>query len=110
MISINTEQELMAKLEALGDMDEETRNDVVCSLLGHSSIQKTSFGYYYCARCDEQIGDTIGGIYDSSDVVVVGHDCPVCRTNYEKLDWRHKIFAPDPFARKNVQTDKENVS
>jgi len=55
MIHINTEQELIAKLEALGEMDEVTRNDVVCSLLGHSKIQNTSFGYYHCARCDEQV-------------------------------------------------------
>jgi len=98
MIHINTEQELMAKPEALGELDEDTRNDVVCSLLGHSDIQDACFGYYYCARCGDQVGDACCGIYDSSDVVVMGHDCPVCRANYEKLDWRHKIFAPDPFA------------
>jgi len=78
MIHINTEQELMAKLEALGKMDEDTRNSVVCSLLGHSSIQDSFFGYYNCARCGDQVGDAFGGIYDSSDVVVVGHDCPKC--------------------------------
>ena len=98
MIHINTEQELMAKLEALGEMDEDTRNNVVCSLLGHSNIQDSCFGYYNCARCGEHVGDAVGGIYDSSDVVVVGHDCPKCRANYEKLNWRHKIFVPDPFA------------
>ena len=88
----------MEKLKALGEMDDETRNDVVCSLLGHSKIQESFFGYYNCARCGDQLGDAFGGIYDSSNVVVVGHDCPKCRANYEKLDWRHRIFAPDPFA------------
>ena len=98
MLNINTEQELKAKLEALGEMDEDTRNSVVCSLIGHSGIQSSFFGYYYCARCSEQLGDSFGGIYDSSDVVVIGHDCPICRANYDKLDWKHKIFVPDPLA------------
>ena len=99
MIEIKTEQELIEKLEALGEMDHDTRNSVVCSLLGHSLIQECCLGYYTCARCGEQVGDSIGGVYSASNVVVLGHDCPVYRANYEKLDWRHRIFAPDPFAK-----------
>lgn len=27
----------------------------------------------------------------------VGHNCPTCRANYEKLGWEDKILTPDPF-------------
>lgn len=33
--------------------------------------------------------------------VRVGHNCPTCRANYEKLGWEDKILTPDPFSDKN---------
>jgi hypothetical protein len=102
-----TEQELMAKLTALGDISDEQRNEVTCALIGHSKIQTYCFGYYNCARCGAQVGDSLGGFYpQASEVVVVGHmggNCPTCRANYETLTWQDKIFCPDPFA---VKEDK----
>lgn len=99
MTEINTEQEFMKKLASLGELDEDTRNHVVCSLLGHSKIHKFFFGTYYCSRCGDRLGSTLEGIYPTQDVVVIDHDCPTCRDNYDKLDWRNKIFTPDPFAK-----------
>lgn len=58
-----TEQELMAKLAALGDISEEQRNSITCSLIGHSKIQTFCFGYFNCARCGAQLGDSLGGYY-----------------------------------------------
>ena len=98
-----TEQELMEKLEALGPMDEKQRNAVVCALIGHSMIHETCFGYHYCARCGAQVGDTLGGYYpDAANAVVVGHNCETCRANYEKLTWKDKLFAPDPFVEEDT--------
>jgi len=99
LTEINTERELMKRLASLGEMDEDTRNHVVCSLLGHSKIQEHCLGYYNCSRCGDLLGDSIGGTYSAQNVVVVSHNCPTCRANYDKLDWRDKIFAPDPFAK-----------
>lgn len=97
-----TEQELMQKLAALGDITEEQRNEVVCALIGHSRIQTFCFGYYNCARCGAQMGDNLAGCYpQAANVVIVGHaggKCPKCHENYEKLGWEDKIFCPDPFA------------
>lgn len=94
-----TLKEVKARIQGL---DEETQKDMVCALIGHSRIQTTCFGYYYCARCGAQVGDTLGSTYQGAeDAVVVGHNCDVCRTNYEKCDWRDKFMAPHPF------TDKE---
>lgn len=98
-----TEQELMQKLASLGDITEEQRNAIVCSLLGHSKIQRFCFGYYTCSRCGALVGDSLGSVYpQASEVVVVGHmngECSTCKTNYEKLGWQDKIFCPDPFVR-----------
>ena len=93
-----TEAELLNKIAALGDITEDQRNAIVCSLIGHSKIQTFCFGYYSCARCGTQLGDSLGSSYPSaSEVVIVGHNCPTCRANYEKLGWKDKLFCPDPF-------------
>lgn len=94
-----SEQELLAKLEALGPLSDEQRNQIVCSLIGHSLIQTYCFGYYNCARCGEQLGDTLLSSYPNAEkTVVVGHDCKLCRDNFESLGWEHKIFTPNPFS------------
>lgn len=92
-----TEAELMDRIAALGDLDEDQRNQIVCALIGHSRIVSMCFGYVSCARCATQIGDTLGGCFDLTESVIVGHKCSVCTANFEKLDWADKVFAPDPF-------------
>ena len=48
-----------------------------------------------------QIGDVLGGYFYDPLEVRVGHNCPTCRANYEKLGWKDKILTPDPFADEN---------
>lgn len=67
---------------------------VFCALFGHSRIQEVYFGYFYCARCGAQIGDSLGGMYDASKSVLDGCGCDTCRENYKKLTWRDKMFCP----------------
>lgn len=83
--------------ERLNGLSEEQAKSVACALIGHSRIQKTFFGYFYCARCGEQVGDSLGSTYDTRDIVIVGHNCDVCQKNYAQFDWRDKFMAPDPF-------------
>lgn len=89
-----TEEEVMERIKGL---DDEKARAVVCALVGHSRIQSYCFGYFNCARCEEQVGDNLGGIYDGSKSVIVGHDCPTCRANFDQLGWEHKLLTPDPF-------------
>lgn len=91
----------MAKLKVLRPFENKRqRNEIVCALIGHSRIQETCFGYYNCSRCGQQLGDTLGGFYPfASEVVIVGHDCRVCRKNYKKCTWRDKLYCPDPFKK-----------
>jgi hypothetical protein len=102
MSEIRTEEELMQRLEALGDITEEQRKEAVCVLLGHSMVHTFFFGYHYCARCGDQVGDSLGSVYFCPQEVVVGHmggNCPTCRENYAKLGWQDKFLCPDPFAK-----------
>ncbi len=90
-----TKKELMEKLKALGKISKEQRNSIVCSLIGHSLIQTTFFGYYNCGRCGNQLGDSLASIYPAVEVVViVGHNCDTRQENYKKLTWRDKLYAP----------------
>ena len=93
-----SEQDFMGQLEAIHLENDEERNKVACALLGHSKIQNYCFGYFTCARCGEQVGDNLGSIYpEAENIVIMGHNCPTCQENYEKLGWEDKIFVPDPF-------------
>jgi hypothetical protein len=100
MSLVKNEAELLAKLDAIGPTDDEERNSITCAIIGHSKIQHHFFGEFTCARCGDRVGDSLAGIYsDAPNVVVVGHDCDVCHSSYANLDWRDKIFTPDPFKK-----------
>lgn len=86
------EKELIKKIEGLDLKSNEERNRVTCAMIGHSRIQTTFFGYYYCGRCGEQVGDSLGSVYDASNVVIVDHNCKMCQDNYKKLTWRDKLY------------------
>lgn len=92
-----TREDLVRKLGALGEITEPERNRIACALIGHSRIVTYCFGYVSCARCGDQIGDTLGGMTDLGENVVVGHACDICRANYEKLSWQDKLFVANPF-------------
>ena len=68
-----------------------------CVWFGHSNIIETCWGYVHCARCGDQIGDSLAGCYHNPNAVIVGHNCETCRENYRKLAWKDKFLAPNPF-------------
>lgn len=94
--------ELIAKVKALG-LSNEQRNSVVCSIIGHSRIISMCFGYVHCARCGEQIGDRLAGVYDTTDSVIVGHDCETCHKNFDALNWEDKLYVKNPFTGSNTR-------
>ena len=103
-----TQKELEAKLAALGLPEGDERiKGIVCSLIGHSNIITSCFGYIHCARCDAHIGDSLGGFYRNENAVIVGHNCETCRMNYEKMGWEDKFLCPDPFAKEEVIDEED---
>ena len=95
-----TKKDVRARIQGL---PEDTTKAMICALVGHSRIQTTCFGYYYCGRCDAQVGDTLASTYDARGVVIVGHDCEVCRKHAKTLTWRDTWKARDPFPKKGDQ-------
>jgi len=51
---------------------------IYCVKHGHAKYFYGFFGYAYCGRCGDQIGDSIAGIFDGKGMVLVGHDCNEC--------------------------------
>ena len=74
---------------------------IFCAVFRHSLIQHYCFGYFNCARCGAQLGDSLGSVYPQAEkVVIVGHNCKKCRENYKKLSWVDKFLAPNPFKKR----------
>ena len=101
-----TKEELLKALEPLR-LDEPARNALVCALVGHSRIVKVCSRFYVCARCGETVGDGKSGTFDKTGLVIVGHGCPVCRSNYERLGWEDRLFCPDPFPTEEASLIEE---
>lgn len=70
------------------------RAAIACAVHGHPRVKTACFGYISCARCDAQVGDTLGGSYDTSEDVIVGHDCAACRKNARQLTRKELTFLP----------------
>jgi hypothetical protein len=98
MDEITSLEDLKQRMNVLGlTEDDPTCKKVVCNLVGHSNIIKTCWGYVYCSRCGDQIGDSLGGFYSKNKAVIVGHNCEVCKANFDKVIWKDTYLAPDPF-------------
>ena len=101
-----TKKDLQEKIKLLGLKDKEQIKKVACSLIGHSNIISTCFGYVHCGRCGDQIGDTLAGCYPVDKCVIIDHNCSLCRKNYKKLNWKDKFMTPNPFKdTKNEKAD-----
>ena len=86
-----TQKEVLRRVKGLNGGQ---RRSVICSLVGHSKVIETCFGYVHCARCDAQIGDTLCGVFDGDGCVIVDHDCPKCKAAAVNLDWRDLLGLP----------------
>ena len=70
---------------------------MACAMLGHSRISTSFFGYIYCARCHEQVGDSLGG----ADTAFVDFrhlregSCNTCEGRRGQLVWRDKWLTWD---------------
>lgn len=99
-----TRSQLIAQVRAAKPKTKGQRNKITCALIGHSLIATMCFGYVYCGRCGDQVADKLMGSDSNAEIrVVVGHNCKTCRANYKKLDWRHKLYVPNPFTKKKAK-------
>ncbi len=79
-MEITTKKQLEEKIKALGEISENQKKSIVCSLIGHSDITDVCLGYVHCARCGDQIGDTLASIYPRvKKQVIINHECDTCK-------------------------------
>ena len=99
---IKSEKELKKILKKIPfKFGDKQRNKIVCSLIGHSRISTMCFGYRHCGRCEDLLGDSLGGAdYGKEESVLIGHNCPTCKKNYKKCTWKDKLFVKNPFTKK----------
>jgi hypothetical protein len=105
---IKTEKQLLEILKTLPYKDEQHKKEIICSLIGHSLICTTLWGYRYCGRCGMQLGDSLGSVdYGKPTCVIIGHNCKVCRKNYKKCTWKDKLLVDNPFKKKNTKKGRK---
>jgi len=97
---IKTKKELLDVMKNIPVKNKGHRNSVICSLIGHSRISTTCFGYRNCGRCGDQLGDSLGSFdYGIKEAVIIGHDCEICQNNYKNCTWKDKLYTPNPFTK-----------
>ena len=58
---------------------------IYCIKNEHAKYATNCMGYISCGRCGDQIGDSIGGIFDGAGLALVGHKCDTCTEAFNKL-------------------------
>lgn len=77
---------------------------IFCVKNGHSKLRDFFFGYHYCVRCGDQLGDSLGSIYGGEPGTVYVHhmhvftkdgtryagcECPENAKKLTKRDYAH---------------------
>jgi hypothetical protein len=76
---------------------------IFCAIFRHSNIESIYFGFHYCGRCGEMVGDSLGGVYKNpkgvflrcKDMRITGH-CRTCETNWQNAGFLDKFLTPKP--------------
>lgn len=79
----------------------------LCNIYGHPRIVSSSFGYIHCARCEEQIADSLGGYFNPDGYVLMNHDCNKCKKAYAALEDHELFMSPNPFTKLYVKNSKK---
>lgn len=67
---------------------------IFCVFFRHSNIQNGFMGEFTCGRCGAWVGDSLAGSYKNPNLVIIDHNCKLCRENYQRLNWKDKFLAP----------------
>lgn len=67
------------------ELTQQQKAQIYCVKHGHADYIWNCFGYVQCGRCGEQIGDRLGGVYDTTEKMWVNHKCKVCNEIKKKL-------------------------
>lgn len=76
--------------------DIETQKRLLCAEHGHPPVVEICMGQVTCARCDAILGDRLTGIYDTTDVAIIGCGCDKCNATYDAMPDIQKKLTPRP--------------
>lgn len=83
-------------LKLLTAVPKERKAAALCALVGHSRLRTFCFGYNYCGRCGQQLGDSLGSSFTVTDEVIQGHNGSMkgcnCVDNFKKITWRDSMM------------------
>lgn len=82
---------------------------IYCVKYGHAKYVWTFFGYVHCGRCGSQIGDQLGSVFDTTDLIMVGHNCKKCNSLKKKLSSLDKKILTRLEKDKNKFYDYEKI-
>lgn len=82
----------------------EQKAQIYCIKNGHANYVWRFWGYVYCGRCGTQLGDQLASVFDTRDMIVVGHKCKKCSLLKKKLNPMDKEIL------KRLEKDKKAIS
>lgn len=68
---------------------QEQKAKIYCIKNGHANYVDKCWGYVHCGRCNDLLGDQLGGIYNTVDKLVIGCEdtnCSICLPLKNKLN------------------------
>ena len=94
----------------IAGLDKEAQQKMVCAMVGHSRLLTQCFGYHYCARCDAQVGDSLGGSFSDPDnkigLAIINCACEKCSSSYANFTWKDLFMVPE----KTLSTAKKQFA
>lgn len=66
-------------------LTKEQQAQIYCVKHGHADYIWNFFGYVHCGRCGQQIGDRLGGYFDTTNKMFLNHDCKTCNKIKKQL-------------------------
>jgi L-rhamnose isomerase len=78
------------------ELTKQQEAEIYCVKHGHANYVWKFWGYVHCGRCGSQIGDQLGSVFDTRNLIVMGckdSPCDVCDPLIKKLSpLDQKIF------------------
>lgn len=73
--------------------------DIICVVFGHSRLVTNCFGYKSCARCSQQLGDSLAGVglpVGKNGYFQIGQTCQCaeCKASFDSLRWIDRFLCP----------------
>ena len=81
---------------------------IICGFLDHSQFTTNFFGYVYCARCGEEMGDNLAGSFANGISINSEHelDCKNCMEIRNNMSFKERFISKieEPILRRIIKS------